>query len=209
MEEATAEVTPKVSVTASENVLPGSYAWRRYFARTVDNSLVMGLIAAVLVIVSGIAVVLVNPQAGLSYLRWIAGGGLLQRTLMGFISMLLWLPIEALFLSAVGATPGKWIFGIRVRTQTGDLLGYGTSISRATLVTIKGLALGIPLASLATLMVSYDHLVKKGTMSWDDDKKTTVSYDKLTDLRIFFCVITVILWAVVAGWAYIQFLAKL
>src|ERR1700722_4752310 len=178
MEEATPEATPKARALVSETVLPTSYAWRRYFARTVDNTLVMGLIMAVLVVVTGFAAVLVDQQAGLSYLRWIGGGGFLKATLFTFIAFLLWLPIEALFLSAVGATPGKWIFGIRVRTQSGDLLSYGTSISRATLVTIKGLALGIPLASLATLMVSYDHLVKKGTMSWDDDKKTTVIYDK-------------------------------
>ncbi len=33
MEEATPGVTPATSAAASENVLPGSYAWRRYFAR--------------------------------------------------------------------------------------------------------------------------------------------------------------------------------
>lgn len=207
MEETKPTSMPESTEATSANVLPASYAWRRYFARAFDTSLVMALVMILLLMFSIIAVAIVARSDVQTYIVWVQNLQEVNRFVDAFITAVIWLPVEALFLSTLSWTPGKWIFGLRVRTQTGGKPSYGTALSRAALVLLKGQALTVPLVSLITLFVSYDHLVKSGSMSWDRDMKTSVSYEKLTDLRIAGCVLAVIVWAVVAGWGVIHYLA--
>jgi uncharacterized RDD family membrane protein YckC len=209
MEEGTPEAKPETSEARPANALPGSYAWRRYFARAVDNSIVMGVITFCLSFAIAFVAYVVDRQAGTAYVEWMQSGGYLHTLLLGVIVLLLWLPIEAFFLSMAGVTPGKWVFGIRVRTQAGDLPSYWTALRRVGLVLIRGMGLGIPIVSLITLVISYDHLVTTGTMSWDDDLKTTVGYDEITNLRMVFCVIAVILWAIFTAVSFMRYFARL
>jgi uncharacterized RDD family membrane protein YckC len=209
MEETTSDATPDKRPAESEKVLPGSYAWRRYFARAVDTTVIMAVIIFFLVFVSMIAVTLVNREAAHTYLGWMQSLRGVNRFLGAFITVMLWLPIEALFLWSVGTTPGKWVFGIKVRTQAGSTLGYWTALARAFLVFIKGLGLTIPLVSLITLIVSYDRLVKTGSMSWDKDLGTSVGYEKMTDTRLVFCFVAVIVWALYTVAGLIHYLARM
>ena len=208
MNQPASDTTQETSETKSEIALPGSYAWRRYFARVVDISLVMGLLVTVLVFLSVAIVALVHRESLQGYVGWMQSLHGMNRFLDAIITTALWLPIEALFLCTLGTTPGKWVFGIKVRTQTGNKLAYSTAISRAALVFFQGMALAIPIASLVTLIVSYDRLTRTGTMSWDRDLRTTVSYEKMTDGRLAGCAIAVTLWAIVNAWSFIHYVAS-
>ncbi len=209
MENTTPEVTPDENVTKSENVLPGSYAWRRYFARAVDTTVIMTIIVFVVVFITTVVVTIVNREVAHTYLGWIQSLRGINHFLDVFLTVVLWLPIEALFLWSIGTTPGKWVFGIKVRTQAGSTLSYWTALKRVFLVFLKGMGLTIPLVSLITLIVSYDRLVKAGSVSWDRDLGTTVNYEKMTDTRLVFCVLAVIVLALYAGAGLIQYLTKM
>jgi RDD family len=161
------------------------------------------------VFVTTIVVMLVSRQAAHTYLGWVRGLQGINHFLDIFFTVIMWLPIEALFLWGLGTTPGKWVFGIKVRTQAGGTLRYWIALTRAFLVFIKGLGLTIPLVSLITLIVSYDRLIKTGSTSWDKDLGTTVSYEKMTDARLVFCVLAVIVWALYAAAGLIHYLAGL
>ena len=188
----------------AETKLPGSYAWRRYFARALDTSIVLLTIMLVSAFLIGLSLAAVNHGAVLAYVNWLKKYQRLNFFVDAFITVLLWLPIEALFLSTLRTTPGKWLFGIKVITQSGNKLRYRTAISRALLVFIQGQALMIPLVSLITLIMSYDRVTTKGSTYWDRDLKTVVTYDKLSDTRLVFCVLAVILWAFNAIFVYLR-----
>ncbi len=194
MEETAATASP-------ENALPAGHAWRRYFARAFDLSIVMALIFFVLGMLSIVVVAITDRNDLQAYLVSVRGFGNINRFLDAIMTALLWVPFEAVFLSLFGATPGKWIFGLKVRIQAGGLPRFKTAISRAGLVLIVGQALAVPLVSLITLLVFYDRLTKTGVTYWDKELGTTVQYTELSDGRIVLCVIAAALWAVISLWS--------
>ncbi|HEV2214082.1 MAG TPA: RDD family protein [Terracidiphilus sp.] len=208
MEQTTPAGTPDTAATESGSAVPSSHAWRRYFARGVDTTLVMGVVVFVLLMFSLIVVVIVDRPGFQAYAAWVNGLAKMNRFLDTILTIVLWLPIEALLLSTLGTTPGKWIFGIRVRTRAGNLLRYWTALSRAARVFFQGMALSIPFLSLITLFVSYDRLVKTGSTPWDRDLKANVGYAKMTELRLAGCIVAAIIWAGVTGWSLMRYLLK-
>lgn len=192
--------------TKSQNALPGSYAWRRYFARAFDLSIVMGLIFFAMMMVSIVVVAITDRNELQAYIASVRGFGNINRFLDAIMTALLWLPIEALLLCLFGATPGKWIFGLQVRTQEGGLLGFKSAISRSGLVLIVGQAITLPFISLITLFVSYDRLVKTGSAYWDKELGTTVHYAKLSEGRLVLCFIAAAMWGIVALWSTARYL---
>jgi hypothetical protein len=206
--QAVPDATPVSSETQSESALPGSYAWRRYFARVVDVGIVMAVIVVILMFFSIAMVAIVHRESLQAYVGWLQSLRGMNRFLDSIITTTLWLPIEAPLLSTLGTTPGKWVFGIKVRTQTGGKLAYPTAISRAVRVFFQGMALSIPLVSLVTLIVSYDRLTKTGVMFWDRDMRTAVSYEEMTNVRLTGCVIAVTLWAIINAWSAIRYIVN-
>jgi hypothetical protein len=82
---------------------------------------------------------------------------------IGFLlALLLWIPVEAMFLSSWGYTPGKWLTGMRVCNKHGRLLSFDRALNRSFLVWLKGLALGIPFFSWITMLVAYFKLKNSG-----------------------------------------------
>jgi len=69
-----------------------------------------------------------------------------------------------------GSTVGKWIFGVRIMNADGNFIGVKNGISRDLTVWMKGLAFGIPIASLVTLFMSFRELKKSETTAWDGNK---------------------------------------
>lgn len=207
MESTTPAAGPETAAVEQKNALPASYAWRRYFARAFDLSIIMGLIFFLLGMLSVVVVAVIDHNDLQAYLVSVRGFGNMNRFLDAIMTALLWIPFEAVFLYLFGVTPGKWIFGLKVRTQAEGSLGFKTAISRAGLVLIVGQAIAVPLVSLITLFVSYDRLIKTGSTYWDKELGTTVQYAKLSDGRIVICVIAAALWAVVSLWSIIRSLA--
>jgi uncharacterized RDD family membrane protein YckC len=133
--------------------------WVRFWARGLDNSLLV------------LAAVLVFSTLG-------------PFNLMSFAALC----IGALFaypfqLWIFGTTIGKAIFGISVETPEGMRPSYAQASARELGVYLKGLALGVPLVSLFTLIASYKRLTSDGTTSWDRAGGLVVRHQRVGVLR--------------------------
>ena len=159
----------------NKNFLGGiQHPWRRFFARTVDVMSIGILIFFLFLLVLGY----LFPQNINGFIKFIE-----NPILAGIALYLLWLPFEALFLSAAGTTPAKWIFGIRVTKKTGEKLSYTTAFKRAFLVFVQGEGLGIPFVTLFTRLFAYQRITKTGTTLWDTSIDSIVTHKKWGLLR--------------------------
>lgn len=113
--------------------------------------------------------------------------------------------VEPIMLCFWGTTPGKALFKIRLRKQNGAKISYPEALSRSASVAAQGLALGIPIISLFTLLYSYNHLTKDGITPWDRSGNFAVSHQVLGLLRIvvivllFLVIIALILLPILMG----------
>ena len=147
--------TPEPRTTADAEP-PGDtepHPWMRYFARTID--IVLFSMGAGLV--SGIMLPLLGRFVNVALLlilvisMWVFG----------------WIFIESALLATWGTTPGKWLFGLTLRTARGTKLDFPTALRRTLKVWVRGLALGLPIVSLIALVIAYNRLKEKGETSWD------------------------------------------
>jgi len=85
-----------------------------------------------------------------------------------------WIPIEALLITAVGTTPGKWLFGIYLqfsisnayaRRDTSAQLLRG--LRRAVRVWVEGVACGFPLIAPVLVAVAHEKLAEHQETDWD------------------------------------------
>ena len=146
----------------AEALKPSHHPWRRLFARTFD------LICVALPVY--IAAIVLTQNSATPLLR--------SAIVLGVLGYLLWLPIEAAFLAAAGATPGKWIFGIRVLKPDGSKLTFGNAIERSIRAFAQGDAMGIPVLSPITRFIAYRTLTKTGTTPWDQASETVVTHSQ-------------------------------
>lgn len=92
----------------------------------------------------------------------------------GFVGPLCWMVVEAFLLTALGTTPGKWVFDIQVQTPGGNLPGFGASVRRCLSVFLRGLGAGIPPFTLVGISVAYSQLMQDGQTAWDRHAGLTV-----------------------------------
>jgi hypothetical protein len=85
-----------------------------------------------------------------------------------------WIPIEALLVTAVGTTPGKWLFGIYVQFSISDAYARRTTsaqlmrgLKRALRVWFEGVACGFPLLAPVLVAVAYEKLAENQETDWD------------------------------------------
>jgi len=174
------EVTT-ASIDQSKKFLGGDYhPWRRFFARTLDI-LTLGLL---LFFIFVILIATLFPNNFTVYQN------LLENEIFaGVFIYILWLPVEAAFLSASGTTPSKWLFGISVLDANGEKLSYSDALKRTAHVWFAGEGLGIPLITLFTRIFAYRRLTKTGTTSWDESVNSVVHHKEWGFFRAASCVI--------------------
>ena len=161
-----------------------NYPWRRFFARTVD-------LMSSGVLLFFLFVFFIAKLAPYSIVEF---SFLLENPISaGIIIYLLWLPVEAGFLSMTGTTPAKWIFGISVLSGDGSKLSYLKALKRTLLVFIKGEGLSIPLITLFTRISSYLALKNTGTTSWDNSIGSVVIHKKWGFIRAISSTLVVLL----------------
>jgi uncharacterized RDD family membrane protein YckC len=117
-------------------------AWLRWAARTIDEVLWFTLIW-----ISGVLAGHLN--------LW---DYVFRHPILLFGPALLWIPVEALLLSRIGTTPGKWMLGIRVTDDLGQNLAYWPALKRSSLVLVIGNGFGMPTFELLPMI--------QGVMSW-------------------------------------------
>ena len=134
--------------------------WPRYFARMIDV-LLFGMIG---IVVFGVVLLLATDMGEDTMLAATDGiGGMLLSNMLMFLLALL--PIACLL--AFAQTPGKWLFGIRVRNADGSRMRLWTSLKREAWVLVRGIGLGFPVVTLFTQISSFTDLKEDGITAWD------------------------------------------
>ena len=160
-----------------------SHPWRRYFARAVDTGLYGLLWTAVRLLL----------------LRWNPSGGLLSTLLESYITFGLMLVIEPVLLCTWGYTPGKWIFGLRVRTLRGDKLSFGDAWFRTFGVFTRGFGWGLPIYNIVRLVKCCKACSNGEPMDWEWENGEEAY--TIRDTRVWRCAAFVAADAAVMGLA--------
>lgn len=155
---------------------PSVHPWQRYCARMID----IQLFAFITIIVIGAIGGLVAPEPALRFFEFMQQG-FLGTVLANVFTIGIAVPVIACFGSWTG-TPGKWIFGIRVREADGQRLSLSRSFRREATIWFKGFGFGVPLVSLITLIMSHVRLTEDGKTAWDEAMDCRVHHDAPTPL---------------------------
>lgn len=140
--------------------------WTRYFARSIDLS----IIATVLLTVIYWVLPSINPQL------------LLQIDLVdGRVLFLILLPaalvINAIIITLTGNSLGKAIFAIRAEPIAGGTrFGFGGNLARELRVWVQGMALGIPLLNFFTMVPAFRAVLRGAPTSYDIGRATVRAY---------------------------------
>lgn len=138
------------------------HPWLRLWARGLDVGLA--------VIIGGFVLLLFAPHT-------MSEGA--NPWFPALFSLFLWNFIEAGLLSLWATTPGKSLFNIRVRREDGGKLTYLQALRRAFHVWWRGLALGIPIVNVVTMLIERRRLLKDGETAWDEKGTSRVDHGKV------------------------------
>lgn len=129
--------------------------WRRFFARSIDTSIITLLWYAV---------------AYLGF-RWNLTGRIWLNI---FVYLGLMILLEPPVLALFGTTPGKAVFGIRVTNPGGARLTLLQGYERIWRVFSHGYGYSIPIYNIVRQYKSYKECKESGVMEWDEDLEYTV-----------------------------------
>ena len=137
--------------------------WHRLAARMFDYA-IWGLVLALLL--SQVRAMGIVPD---QVAQW-----LMHPLLAPVVITASWIPIEALLITAVGTTPGKWLFGIYLQFSISDAYARRNTmaqltrgIKRAVRVWFEGVACGFPLLAPVLVAVAYEKLAENQETDWD------------------------------------------
>ncbi len=85
--------------------------------------------------------------------------------------------LEPLFLSLFGATPGKWIFGLRVTDNYGRRLTYRAALARTSQLLFQNCCF-FPIISWILMLKHYRNYDKSNMLPWEYDSEETVKDTK-------------------------------
>lgn len=167
--------------------------WRRYFARSVDMTIGVTVLAVIFDMIFPFGSPL-NPSTVDINLRYLVAE---QITFIVLISI--YLVIEAGIISRFGTTFGKWLFNIRIHDskgydpETNNYLSFSASLKRDFLMFVKGYGLGIILVTTITSFIQYFNVsgnkLGKGRASWDKNTNAVMVHSELTNWKLVIVII--------------------
>ncbi|AFH64293.1 RDD family protein [Paenibacillus caseinilyticus] len=166
--------------------------WMRYWARSLDLLLWAAILEALLAALPAL------PDSPLIPV---------PKLLLPVLFTLLWLPVESLLLSTWGTTPGKLLFGVKVRRTDGGKAPLPRTFRRSMLLLWRGLGLEIPVISMLTMLNAHHELHRHGQTSWDRDTGLQVQYRMKSwgDTLVVWVLIVLLVYArlyyLLQGWA--------
>ncbi|MDA1305418.1 MAG: RDD family protein [Nitrospirae bacterium] len=95
------------------------------------------------------------------------------------LTAFIWVPLEAIFLSTYGTTPGKWFLRTTVKDFNGNILTFKQALRRSLYVWSWGYGIGFYYATLVGMLFSYLDLKDKGATRWDKDGGFEISHEKI------------------------------
>ena len=154
-----AELENGMPAALQQDVQPKQHMlWQRFFARYLDVTLYHAFWVTLL------------PLLGCNLFRNRNGGAMLVQVL----SLLTMFFLEPLLLHIFAATPGKWLFGLRVTDGDGGKLTYEAALNRTAFVFWYGIRLDLPVLRLVRLYkCAEDEQVGKA-LPWEADSEQTV-----------------------------------
>lgn len=105
-----------------------------------------------------------------------------------YAALIIWHLVEGILLHYWGTTPGKWLLGVRVKTEDGEALPLNQSLGRPFLVWGVGFGLGLFPFYLVGLGASLYLLLTRGTTLWDRWLGIRVEHVPLTPARILMAI---------------------
>jgi uncharacterized RDD family membrane protein YckC len=156
------EVPAAISDERGWSTLPVA-PWRRYGARAIDTS-INGLLGVMLLAYAWYSLA---PRSADDFFSLVEtpGGLLLDLVLTTFIAAI----VGGFVVGATGTSIGKLVFGVRVLDANLRPIGIRRGLAREFHIWWAGLALGIPLLVLFTLLAAYRRLQRDQTTAWDRD----------------------------------------
>lgn len=153
------ELPPPVPVPPTVAVPITLYqgTWRRFFARTFDVWWEILLVSLLVGYVLG--------TYSAVFVEWINGSS--SALLFGIFVLPLAMLLDAAVFSVAGNTPGKFLLGLSVVTVKFERPDFATYLKRNMNVYIQGLALGIPLINLFTMVTQSKRIKDTGNTSYD------------------------------------------
>ena len=105
----------------------------------------------------------------------------------------LWTFVEAGLICSWQSTIGKWLFNIKVEKKDGSQISYLEALSRSFSVWWLGLAAGLPIIYIITLIVACVKLNSNRITTWDKRGKFVIKHGKLSWWRILVIVVLFVL----------------
>jgi len=137
--------------------------WHRLAARMFDYAIFGLLLALALSQLRALGIVPADAARGLTH-----------PLVAPVLITLAWTPIEALLITAVGTTPGKWLFGIYLQFSISDAYArrdtraqLARAMRRALRVWLQGVGAGFPLVAPFLIAVAFERLAENQETDWD------------------------------------------
>lgn len=154
-----AELENGMPAALQQDVQPKQHMlWQRFFARYLDVTLYHAFWVTLL------------PLLGYNLFRNRNGGAMLVQVL----SLLTMFFLEPLLLHIFAATPGKWLFGLRVTDGDGGKLTYEAALNRPAFVFWYGIRLDLPVLRLVRLYKCAEDEQAGKALPWEADSEQTV-----------------------------------
>jgi len=172
--------------------------WHRLAARLFDYA-IWGLVLALLL--SQLRTLGIVPDS-LAY--W-----LVHPIVAPIVITASWIPIEALLVTAVGTTPGKWLFGIYLQFSISNAYArrdmpaqLARGMRRAIRVWFEGVACGFPLLAPVLVAVAYEKLAENQETDWDFAEDCLVTHGPAGVINTVtgVCGLASMMWLYGVGW---------
>jgi hypothetical protein len=98
-------------------------------------------------------------------------------------------PVESIFLTLWGATPGRYFLKVKMRQGRRFRLPFMRALKRSFYVWLKGLGMMIPIVNGVCLLLSYHRLKLFQTTSWDREDHIHVTAAPVGRWRIIAAVV--------------------
>jgi hypothetical protein len=97
--------------------------------------------------------------------------------------MIVWIMVESAMIHVWGATPGKWLLGLRVSRADGEALPVGLSLLRSIRVYLMGMGMSHPILLPLCHGFSWWFVRKHGSALWDGASGIRVSIRSISPWR--------------------------
>lgn len=184
-------VRPEVDDTPRACCCP----WQRFFARMLDMNLYSTVFNVLLLVLFR------APD-----LIWLAADSAIAQWFLNLLLLCFTLAVEPLWLHLWGWTPGKWLFGLKLRDGHGNKLRLNEAFHRSRQVLWEGYGLNIPVYSQWRLWKSRETSLDGRDCYWDGQEGHRYTKEERRFSAQIFVAAPAVMLAVLAlavSWSYL------